>query len=150
MLCFQFSVKRLTPDGHLKVTHTYTNMQLKAVGFFKYAFQKVRHSRRGGGGSKKKKKDREKVISFTQSFSVPIFSANFLLLSISWGSDNLVTRKQVQDAICVSILADVKLRNSTILPTWLVNICASLRKSVCAHGLTLQFLTLSTSFNYSI
>ena len=81
MLCFQFSVKRLTPDGHLKVTHTYTNMQLKAVGFFKYALQKVRHSRRGGGGSKKKKKkDREKVISFTQSFSVPIFSAHEVLI----------------------------------------------------------------------
>ena len=82
MLCFLFSLKRLTPDGHLKVTHTYTNMQLKAVGFLCLA-KSASLKKRRRWLKKKKKKDREKVISFTQSFSVPIFSANFLLLSIS-------------------------------------------------------------------
>ena len=77
MLCFQFSVKRLTPDGHLKVTHTYTNMQLKAVGFFKYALQKVRHSRRGGGGSKKKKRQGKSDLIHSKFFSAHFFCKFF-------------------------------------------------------------------------
>ena len=60
----------------------------------------------------------KKVMSFTQNFSVPIFSATHVLL------------------FCIP-LPNPKNYNLTVLPTWCVNICESMCKSECAHRLKL-------------
>ena len=55
--------------------------------------------------------------------------------------------KYMKEAICVSeivILLDPKLYSSTILPTWFVNTCTSVRDSEPALWVKLAFLTFLT------
>ena len=95
-----------------------------------------------------------KVMSLTQNFSLTNFlPTQFSLLCISFSSKNIAVisnNKNIQNVICVSEIAIsslLKHYNSTVLPIWHINACASRCKSERSHWFEKQFLTFSTSFD---
>ena len=79
-------------------------------------------------------------------------SQKFHITHTRFSLENLIllqwaTMKYMKEAICVSeivILLDPKLYSSTILPTWFVDTCTSVRDSEPALWVKLAFLTFLT------